>query len=33
VRKIANTGVDYVSVGALTKHINAIDLSLRVDIE
>ncbi|PCH84496.1 MAG: nicotinate-nucleotide diphosphorylase (carboxylating) [Piscirickettsiaceae bacterium] len=32
VRKIANTGVDYVSVGALTKHINAIDLSLRVDI-
>lgn len=33
VRKIANTGVDYVSVGALTKHVNAIDLSLRVDIE
>lgn len=25
----ANTGVDYISVGALTKHINAIDLSMR----
>jgi nicotinate-nucleotide pyrophosphorylase (carboxylating) len=33
VRKIANTGVDYVSVGALTKNIDAIDLSLRVDIQ
>jgi nicotinate-nucleotide pyrophosphorylase (carboxylating) len=27
---IAATGVDYVSVGALTKHVRAIDLSLRV---
>lgn len=27
---VAKTGVDYVSVGALTKHIQAIDLSLRV---
>ncbi|WP_413702057.1 carboxylating nicotinate-nucleotide diphosphorylase [Psychromonas sp. KJ10-10] len=25
----ASTGVDYISVGALTKHINAIDLSMR----
>ena len=27
---IAALGVDYVSVGALTKHVRAIDLSLRV---
>lgn len=27
---VAKTGVDFVSVGALTKHIRAIDLSLRV---
>jgi nicotinate-nucleotide pyrophosphorylase (carboxylating) len=27
---IAATGVDYVSVGALTKHVRAIDLSLRL---
>ncbi|PCI18501.1 MAG: nicotinate-nucleotide diphosphorylase (carboxylating) [Piscirickettsiaceae bacterium] len=32
VRKIANSGVDYVSVGALTKNVKAIDLSLRVDM-
>ncbi|TDO96846.1 carboxylating nicotinate-nucleotide diphosphorylase [Marinomonas balearica] len=30
---VAKTGVDYISVGALTKHIKAIDLSLRVDEE
>ena len=28
IREIALTGVDYVSLGALTKHIQAIDLSL-----
>jgi len=28
---IAKTGVDYVSIGALTKHIRAIDFSLRMD--
>ena len=27
---IAATGVDYVSVGALTKHVRAIDFSLRL---
>lgn len=27
---VAETGVDYVSVGALTKHVQAVDLSLRV---
>jgi nicotinate-nucleotide pyrophosphorylase (carboxylating) len=31
VRAIAETGVDYVSVGALTKHVRAIDLSMRLD--
>ena len=31
VRDIASTGVDFISVGSLTKHIQAIDLSLRVD--
>jgi nicotinate-nucleotide pyrophosphorylase (carboxylating) len=30
VRRIAATGVDYVSIGALTKHLHAIDLSLRL---
>jgi len=31
VRAIAETGVDYISVGALTKHTHAIDLSMRLD--
>ena len=30
---IAATGVDFISVGALTKNINALDLSLRVNVE
>jgi len=29
---IAATGVDYVSVGALTKHVQAIDLSMRLEL-
>lgn len=29
IRAIAETGIDFISVGALTKHIRAIDLSLR----
>lgn len=29
VRSVAETGVDFVSVGALTKHLKAIDLSMR----
>ena len=32
VRAIADTGVDYVSIGALTKHVRAIDLSMRIEI-
>jgi nicotinate-nucleotide pyrophosphorylase (carboxylating) len=31
IRPFAETGVDFISVGALTKHVKAIDLSLRVD--
>jgi nicotinate-nucleotide pyrophosphorylase (carboxylating) len=30
VRAIAETGVDRISIGSLTKHIRAIDLSLRI---
>jgi nicotinate-nucleotide pyrophosphorylase (carboxylating) len=26
----ANTGVDYISIGALTKHCQAVDLSMRI---
>ncbi|QKT04486.1 carboxylating nicotinate-nucleotide diphosphorylase [Ectothiorhodospiraceae bacterium 2226] len=29
VREFAQTGVDYISVGALTKHVQAVDLSMR----
>ena len=28
---IAETGVDFISVGALTKHVRALDLSMRID--
>ena len=31
VGAIAATGVDYVSVGALTKHVRAVDLSMRLE--
>ena len=30
LKKIATTGVDYISIGALTKHNEAIDLSMRL---
>jgi len=29
---IAKTGVDYISIGALTKHIRAIDFSMRINL-
>jgi nicotinate-nucleotide pyrophosphorylase (carboxylating) len=32
IRDIANTGVDFISVGALTKNLHAIDLSMRFHI-
>ncbi|MGH8191563.1 MAG: carboxylating nicotinate-nucleotide diphosphorylase [Rhodanobacteraceae bacterium] len=31
VRAIAETGVDFISIGALTKHVRAIDLTMRFD--
>ena len=31
LRSIAETGVDFVSIGALTKHLRAIDLSMRFE--
>jgi len=33
VRSIAETGVDFISVGSLTKHVRAIDLSMRIRME
>jgi nicotinate-nucleotide pyrophosphorylase (carboxylating) len=32
IRTIAETGVDYISIGALTKNIKAIDLSMRINL-
>ncbi|MFP4640015.1 MAG: carboxylating nicotinate-nucleotide diphosphorylase [Guyparkeria sp.] len=29
IREVAETGVDYISIGALTKHVRAVDLSMR----
>jgi nicotinate-nucleotide pyrophosphorylase (carboxylating) len=29
LREFAETGVDFISVGALTKHVRALDLSMR----
>jgi len=31
VKAVASTGVDYISIGALTKNVRAIDLSMRFD--
>jgi nicotinate-nucleotide pyrophosphorylase (carboxylating) len=33
VRSVAATGVDYISVGAITKHVRAVDLSMRLSLE
>ena len=32
IREIAETGVDYISIGALTKNVHAVDLSMRIDL-
>lgn len=32
VRDVALTGVDFVSIGGITKHVRAIDLSMRVEL-
>jgi len=31
VREIAMTGVDYISIGSITKHVQAVDLSMRFE--
>ncbi len=31
VRAVAETGVDRISIGSLTKHVRAVDLSMRID--
>ena len=31
VREIALTGVDYISIGGITKHVQAVDLSMRLE--
>ncbi|HET6724749.1 MAG TPA: carboxylating nicotinate-nucleotide diphosphorylase [Gammaproteobacteria bacterium] len=33
LRAIAETGVDFISVGALTKHVRAVDLSMRFSLD
>jgi nicotinate-nucleotide pyrophosphorylase (carboxylating) len=33
VRDIALTGVDYISVGSITKHVQAVDLSMRFEFQ
>lgn len=32
IRSIAETGVDYISIGALTKNVKAVDLSMRIKL-
>lgn len=32
IRELAETGVDFISVGDLTKNVQAVDLSLRIDL-
>ena len=32
LRPIAETGVDYISIGAMTKDVKAVDLSMRLSI-
>lgn len=32
IRVVAETGVDYISIGALTKHVKAVDLSMRIKL-
>ena len=33
IRSVAETGVDYISIGALTKSVQAVDLSMRINLE
>jgi len=31
IREVAKTGVDYISIGAITKHVQAVDFSMRFE--
>jgi nicotinate-nucleotide pyrophosphorylase (carboxylating) len=31
IRAVAETGVDFISVGSITKHVQAVDLSMRFE--
>lgn len=33
IRAIAETGIDYISIGAITKHLHAVDLSMRFQLK
>jgi nicotinate-nucleotide pyrophosphorylase (carboxylating) len=33
VREVAETGVDFISVGSITKHVRAVDLSMRFEFQ
>jgi nicotinate-nucleotide pyrophosphorylase (carboxylating) len=33
IREIAETGVDFISVGSITKHVRAVDLSMRFEYQ
>lgn len=33
IREVANCGVDFISIGALTKNVNAADLSMRIQLK
>ena len=33
IRQIAETGVDFISTGAITKHVRALDLSMRINVD
>ena len=33
IREIAQTGVDFISVGSITKHVRAVDLSMRFEFD
>ncbi len=33
IREVADTGVDFISVGSITKHVRAVDLSMRFEFQ
>ena len=33
IRSVADTAVDYISIGALTKNLQAVDISMRIDLQ